>query len=298
MTGGNRPVRRTLRLAAAFGAIASVLIGGGVDAVSASTRSAEQRPGRSRVLPTIELVAAEHAFTAPVRAVGGVVRIELDNEGRRVHTVQLVRVDPGRGSEDVAQLLRGIEAGGDPGTPEWLHETGVHFSPVGPGREFAVVAELEPGTYVAYCEMQTVDGTHSSSGMVAEVELIGTSGLSLPATDATLVVDDHGFTLPSLAQGRQLVTLRNDGDLPHRFEFGRFRGDATLEELASFLSDGQVGELPSDWAGGLVDLPPGTSVITDVSFDAGEWTVVDASDAGLLTGTLTVRGAPPYGPMR
>ena len=62
---------------------------------------------------------------------------------------QLVRIDEGRTTDDVVDLLRAIEAGDGPDAPPaWLHMTGIHFSPVGPGRSAALVTELEPGSYV------------------------------------------------------------------------------------------------------------------------------------------------------
>ncbi len=224
---------------------------------------------------TVELVASEHAFTVPELVPGGPVRLTLDNRSGRVHMLQVARIDEGRTVEDVVELIRAFESGDDSGPPAWFEMRGVEMSPVGPGPQFSVLTDLVPGHYVAFCLLSTVDGSHATHGMVRTFDVVAASAGMMPDPDLTLVVDDDGFTLPSIAAGRHVIAMRNDGSQPHQFEFGQLRSGFTFDDAVGFLQRGQVGELPAEWAGGVLGVPPGETVLGEVDLQAGTWTVVD-----------------------
>ena len=57
---------------------------------------------------------------------------------------------------------------------------------------------------------------------------------------------------------------------------------------AAFLQGGQLGELPAEWAGGVIAVAPGQTFVAEIDLEAGEWSVVDVGDDGVLIGALTV----------
>lgn len=240
-------------------------------------------------VPTIDVVVSDYSFAMPKEVTGGVVRLALDNKGGRVHIAQLVRIDAGHSSNDVVELIQASEDGTGPSSaPDWFHQTGIEFAPLGPGRRSAIVTDLAAGTYVLFCLLRTPDGPHALSGMVGSFTVTGSPKATPPVADTTLAVDDDGFTLTPMKAGRHLVALRNSGTRSHEFAFAQLHPGATFDEAGAFIQEGQVGELPAEYAGGTSAVEPGETKLVEVELAAGEWTVVDVGDEGVLTGALTV----------
>ena len=174
----------------------------------------------AQAVPVVEVVASEFSLSAPDTVPGGVVRLTLDNRGGQVHIAQLARIDDGHTTADVVELIQAFEDGSGPGVaPDWFHQSGIDFAPLGPGRRSAIVADLDEGTYVVFCLLVTAAGVHALHGMVESFTVGGAGAQRAPEADATLVVDDDGFTLAPLPAGRHLVALRNDGTRAHEFAF-------------------------------------------------------------------------------
>lgn len=218
----------------------------------------------------VRVVASEYVFSMPAEIEGGVVSLELVNEGAEHHEFAFGRLKEGADMEDVIEQMQegdGAESSEDlAGVPV-----------VSPGVTMTMVRELEPGTYFFFCAFPTADFTpHFEHGMFTSFEVTGDAGAESPEVDATIVATDDALEVPELAAGEQVIEFRNSGTKEHEFLVTRLVEEgASTKDFDRWIRKGQKGTSPLYFPGGLQTIPPGSSVIQILTLEEGDYLLED-----------------------
>lgn len=276
MDGLNRRARAALVGCALLLTLAAC----GKDTETAETP--ESQPERETVANTLAVTASEYTFDVSGEAEGGVVSMELTNEGAEHHEFAFGSLEEGTTIEDV---LKAMKQRRQPAGMEDL--AGVPL--LSPGGSVTMTRALEAGTYVFLCLFPTPDFTpHAAKGMHASFEVAGDAGASPPEPEATIVATDEGFEVPELEAGEHTVEFVNEGTKPHEFVlYGAAEPGATDKDFEKWIGKGQQGEAPLVFPGGLQSIEPGVSITQALSFERGvTYTVEDFENK--LSAELTI----------
>ncbi|HYR07657.1 MAG TPA: hypothetical protein VEQ60_07805 [Longimicrobium sp.] len=245
---------------------------------SRGTREAyAQTPAAAPNLVTV--TANEYAFAAPASIPAGLTTVRLVNQGKEMHHVQLVRLDPGH---TVAELLELAKSEGEP-IPAWARFVGgpnVHA----PGAHSETTVELPAGEYALVCFIPSPDGVpHIAKGMVKPLTVTPASvEAQAPAADVRLTLTDYAFNIaPELTAGRHTLQVTNAAAQPHEFVLMRLAPGKTAQDVLAWVQAMQ-GPPPATPMGGTSFLSAGESNLMTADFEAGEYALLcfvpDAKD--------------------
>jgi hypothetical protein len=205
--------------------------------------------------PVVTVVATDYSLSLPATLPAGPTAFRLENRGRELHHLELVRLQPGRTAAD---LVRAMKAGGPP--PPWAAEAGGPNG-VDPGATSpAATVPLAAGRYVAICVIPGPDGVpHVMKGMYRD--LLVTPSVRPVALEAaagdTLTMFDYGFRASRpLATGARRVLVRNAGKQPHEMELARLLPGKTPADLAAW-AEKMAGPPPARFVGGVSPIAAG-----------------------------------------
>jgi hypothetical protein len=178
-------------------------------------------------------------FTAPKSAKGGLVDLNVKNNGKAPHGVQLVQYT---GDHSAADALKVIAAGSNK-TPDWIRGQG--GTPAIPGGQSdTATLNLAAGNYLV---IDSAALGPSSGGPPATAEVKFTSGDTgdLPSTPATVIADEVGkdkfaWDISGLKSGKNQITFDSKGkDALHLIIAAPVKGKApTLSKIKADLGSG------------------------------------------------------------
>ena len=231
--------------------------------------------------PVVTAVATDYHLALPETLTAGPTEFRLENRGRELHHVFIVRLGPGKTANDFAQALK---AGGPP--PTWAIPMGGPNG-VDPGAtSLTTTVPLTAGRYAALCIIPGPDGVpHVMKGMIAELRVVpGARKTAMPtATDATVRLLDYAFDFshPITASTRSIL-VRNDGKQPHELEIARLEPGKTPADLAAW-AEKMVGRPPAHFLGGVSPIAPGQANELSLSLPPGRYVLLcfvpDVKDA-------------------
>ena len=148
------------------------------------------------------------SFSLPKSVDGGLVELQLTNEGKAPHGVQFVRYTGDHTAEEVLEEISGESEE----TPEWIRGEGGIGSVLG-GESGAATLNLEAGNFII------TDAANFGEGKPATAELEVTEGSSgdLPDTSGTVVAEETGedewaWDVSGLRAGKNQITFESQGD--------------------------------------------------------------------------------------
>ena len=272
------------RVVATVSAVGAVLL---VACTSDGGGAARPTPTLSSAPSVVEVGATEYEFSVPPDVRGGVVTMRFTNTGSLPHEFAFGRIDPGRGLEDVRQVL---ESGEEP--PDWMHDV-AGVPALSPDRSVTVTRTLEPATYVFLCFFPSPDGTpHAQLGMYTTFQIAGDTGEAPPRADLTISAGGQGLSVPEITAGEHTAELRNEGPGAHGFLILRPEDpEATFEQVFAsvekWFQGGLAGPAPTTFIGGMQSIPAGTSVFETITFEAGTYIVWDEDGDDSVTVTVS-----------
>lgn len=264
------PQQRGRRAGTIIAAVGVTAVGLGI--VASVSDALTDDPSGNRV----SIGMTEYAFDAPAEIKGGVVEIELSNEGAELHDLTIARIADGHTLAELRDALA------DGGPPDWVQAVGASH-PLSPGHELTMTQELRPGRYALICSLPTSDlqSVHALEGMLSELTVAGERAGDLPEPDMVIVATDDGYRVPQRVEaGRQLIEFRNDGRRPHEFPLLAIEPGKTFDDVNAWFEGGMKGRPPATFLGGSVGIDPGQSVLREVVLEQGTEYSLDDAEGG------------------
>jgi hypothetical protein len=171
----------------------------------------------------------------------GFVRLEVRNEGRGHHGIELVRI---KRPLTTAQLLQAFGA-----EKRGLFEALGGIQQVAPGRPWEMAERLRPGSYALLDFAQNGPKPNYARGLYKRFDVAASQdGAEPPAAVGEIDMHDFGFDfrLPSGFSGRGFVKITNAGERAHEISLVRIEPRHTQHEVLKLILAGAT--KPPEWA--------------------------------------------------
>ena len=231
-------IRKTTAIAAAMALLAAGAGCGSDDDEKASGGGEPAAPKPTTLAVKISGSAKKPTVTVPKSVKGGLVTIELTNEAKGAHGVQLIRGDAAHTPEET--LAAGNAWGQDgKALAAWVKPAGGVGS-VEPGETATATQVLPAGSYIA------VD---LNTDALASFEVTGDGTGEVPSGPATISAVDYAFESSGLNAGSNEVLFDNKGKEPHFIAAVPIKAGKTIADVKTFFRT-EKGEPPIDEEGG------------------------------------------------
>jgi hypothetical protein len=192
---------------------------------------------------TLRIVQRDYAFEVTGELTAGDVTIQVENRGRQMHELAMVRLQEGRTLDDVrAALARGSDdesplasvAAETDGPIDDLG--GVQF----PGTSYAISgSDVPAGEYAVVCFIPAPDGRpHADHGMVAGFTVANGDVELGQQPDVTLTITDDGLEGPStLPAGRTRIAVANESSTSREIGLARLAEGQDLDDMVDFFEE-------------------------------------------------------------
>ena len=218
----------------------------------------------------VTITAHDFAFDVPTSTPAGLTTFRLLNRGKQSHHFTIMRLDQGKTAADgLAALIKA----GQGVRPAWLHPIGGPQA-VSPGGESQATLVLEPGNYIAFCEVPGPDpAPHFAKGMVKGFTVTGPSRPeSLPQADLAITLTDFDFVFSKpLTKGHHVIAVTNTGKQPHMLVINRNPPGKGNKEFLDWAFNPKGKPAPGEGAGGVTEIAPGTTVEMERNFQPGRY---------------------------
>ena len=219
-----------IRIAAVATALTLAAAGCGDDDGEGSQEKAAP-PKPTTMTVKISGDAKQPTLTVPKSVKGGLVTIEVTNEAKGDHGVQLVRAEDGHTPEE-ALAAAGAWGEQNKPLPDWAIVAGGVGS-VGTGESETVTQSLPAGSYMA------VDIDTNAN---APFEVTGGGGES-PTASASISATEYAFEATGLKAGANEVLFENKGKEPHFIAALPIKPGKTIADVKKFFRT-EEGEPP------------------------------------------------------
>lgn len=257
-------LRSSVRVLTMLAAILGVVMAGHrSQAATVRQPTASPPAAAAQAAAPITITARDYSFDAPDVVSAGPVSFVLQNEGQEEHHAQFVRLNDGVTLEQFGAALR-------QGPPAAFPLVTFRGGPsvTRPGQtSFAVTLDLEPGTYMMLCFIESPDGVpHLAKGMVRPFTV---------APPLTVTLRDFAFEVPEIRAGVQTLRVVNQGPQPHEMVIARVPADVTPEQIAAALQSPEAPPpFPMENLSGMQALTAGLSGWVTVDFTPGTYVLL------------------------
>jgi hypothetical protein len=242
----------------------------GRPAAPAASAPADSAAGPSANVVTY--IARDYGFEGPAQIPAGPTLFRLDNQGKELHHLVLVRLEQGRTYDS---LLAAFRKPGPP--PAWMHLVG---GPNGtnPGASSNATENLSEGHYAIVCFVPSADGVpHLAKGMTAPLEVVAATGpvAHEVAADVTITLTDYNFQLSSpLTVGSHVIRVENAGPQPHELLLARIAEGKSVKDIEAWEKGGEKGLPPVSALGGIAPMMAKESGQFTVELTPGDYALI------------------------
>lgn len=233
------------------------------------TTEAEGEPKES----TVTFNAFDFGFKGPDRIKGGIVRLQIKNEGHDIHHAQVIQFLDGKTADDFVAGMKENPTGPPPG---WVKFVGGPNAVI-PGGEATAILNLEPGRYAVICIIPDPKGTsHLAHGMLKPLTVTadGAKERVEPKADVTVTLTDFKFGLSQpLTAGKHTVKVINNGSMPHELVLLEVAPGKKAADFGRF-NPAAGGPPPGKLIGGVVGIEKGMHVYFEANFAPGDYGLI------------------------
>jgi hypothetical protein len=215
----------------------------------------------------VDVTATDFAYDLPDEITGGLVTMNLVNDGVEPHEYALVRSDDQHTAEQLeAAIDEAVKSGGEP--PKWVEDVGSYGVQTA-GASFSVTRRYEPGDYAFLCFLPGPgDKNHLELGMRRAFTVSGDNGADPPDAAAVVAATKDGFEVPAVPSGEPTLEVRNEGAKPFGFALARFNPGKDVFDVEKWFQGGLKGEAPATLFGG-ADFAEDESLFFSAQFESG-----------------------------
>jgi len=221
----------------------------------------------------VTVVAHDFAFDLAPSIPAGLTTFRLLNKGKQEHHFSLMRLEKGKTvSDGFAALIKA----GQGVRPAWMHPVGGPNA-ISPGGESRATVVLQPGNYMAYCEVPGPDpAPHFAKGMVKGLVVTGpASTASLPTADVAIKLTDFDFVFSRpLTRGHHVIAVTNTGTQPHMLVIQLHPTGKGNKEFLDWANNPKGQSAPSQGMGGVTEIAPGATVVMEGNFAPGRYGLI------------------------
>jgi uncharacterized cupredoxin-like copper-binding protein len=227
-------------------------------------------PGQSPRVVTVK--AYDYRFEAPARVPAGTITFRMENAGKELHHLWIVKLTGKKTADDFTKAMRAW--GTALKMPSWAIDVGGPNS-ASPGTTAEGTMTLDPGTYMLVCWVPSPDGMlHVMKGMVKPMTITArpTSEADVePVADIDMVLDDYTFELSKpITPGRHVIRVENRAAQTHEVVIARLNPGQSAARALIWINDGQAGPGPTV-LGGASGLAKGRHMFITVDFAPGRY---------------------------
>ncbi len=218
-------------------------------------------------------VAHDYGFTGPDSIPAGMTTMQVRNEGKEPHHVQVVQLSESKTTEDFQSAMKAQPSH----LPQWAKLVG-GLNAVLPGSEATAMMQLTAGHYLLLCLIPDQNGVpHVALGMARPLTVVSSprAVAAQPAADLTITTSDFAFALSQpMTAGMHTVHVMNAGEQPHEVVVVKLDSGKTAKDFGMAFEPGASGPPPGRPMGGLVGLEHGGSGFFTGRFEAGRYGLI------------------------
>jgi len=221
----------------------------------------------------VVFVAHDYGFTGPDRIPAGMITVQVINQGKDVHHVQVMQLTEGKTAEDFQAAMKSDSAH----LPAWAKLVGGPNAVMPEGQAKATMA-LPAGKYLLLCLIPNSQGVpHVALGMVKPLTIDATTGpvAAAPAATLTITMTDFAFALsqPVMA-GMHTLQVKNVGNQPHEVVVVKLDDGKTVKDFGAAFAPDASGPPPGQAMGGLVGIEEGATGYFTGQFEPGRYGLI------------------------
>jgi uncharacterized cupredoxin-like copper-binding protein len=238
-------------------------------------------PHNPTAKPTLVTIrTTEYNFSAPANIPAGTSRFRMENAGKQLHHVTIVRLAPGK---TMADYVAAMKKPGPP--PAWSTLVGgPNAAP--PGQSSEATITLEPGNYILVCFVPSPGEQmpHVMKGMIKSLTVTPSSAAGIEtASDINLDLSDYAFTLSKpLTAGHHVLRVTNSAKQTHEFQLVKLAPGKSAKDVFDWVEAGMKGAPPGMPLGGGAPMDAGRTMVVPVDLVAGSYGLIcflpDAKD--------------------
>lgn len=221
----------------------------------------------------VVIVANDYGFAGPDRILAGMTTVQVVNQGKDLHHVQIMQLTEGKTAEDFHAAMKADSAH----PPAWAKLVGGPNA-VMPGGKASATMALPAGQYLLLCLIPDSQGVpHVALGMVKPLTIEATTRpVALPPrADAAITMTDFAFGVSQpIAAGTHTLHVKNMGKQPHEVVVVKLEAGKTIKDFGAAFAPGASGPPPGQAMGGLVGIEEGGSGYFTGRFEPGRYGLI------------------------
>lgn len=231
----------------------------------------------------VTVTAYDYRFEAPARIPAGMITFRMENRGKELHHLWIVKLTEHKTPDDFTKAMRAW--GTALKMPSWAIDVGGPNS-ASAGTTAEGTMMLDAGTYMLVCWVPSPDGMlHVMKGMTKPITITGraaTEAAVEPVADIDMLLDDYTFELSKpITPGRHVMRVENRAAQTHEVVIARLNPGQSVITALTWINDGQSGVGPTV-LGGASGLAKGRHMFITVDFAPGRYAlycvIPDAKD--------------------
>ena len=227
----------------------------------------------SRADKSVVFTAHDYGFTGPDRIPAGMTTVQIVNQGKDLHQVQIMQLMEGKTAGDFQAAMKADSSH----TPAWAKFVGGPNAVMPAGRAEATMA-LSAGNYLLLCLVPDSKGVpHMALGMVKPLTITSTKNpvITPPASDLTITMSDFAFELSQpMTAGMHTLHVKNAGNQPHEVVVVKLDDGKTVKDFGAAFAPGASGPPPGQAMGGLVGIEQGAAGYFTGRFEPGQYGLI------------------------
>lgn len=221
----------------------------------------------------VVFVAHDYGFMGPDRIPAGMITVQVVNQGKDLHHVQIMQLTEGKTAEDFHAAMKADSAH----PPAWTKLVGGPNA-VMPGGKASATMALPAGQYLLLCLIPDSQGVpHVALGMVKPLTIEATTRpvASPPRADVAITMTDFAFGVSQpIAAGTHTLHVKNMGKQPHEIVVVKLNDGKSVKDFGAAFAPGASGPPPGQAMGGLVGIEEGGTGYFTGQFEPGRYGLI------------------------